>query len=636
MSAFMGEVLTPQLLDQAMKMMDADGNEEVDFDEFVSWWESEDRSLPPLIRKAHQAIRTASREAAARDAADLTEQLTKEEHHYVAQAKKRRLDLMTAIHQAEMEAVAARDSKDKLAKAKAEEARLLRVKQMAGQMEEAVEAKRHDHETWTRTLCPSAAGTLASQGSWIGVDPGDSNATVVMFRSAMAVHGAVARADTDAVQAVLTEELQRLAADAEKENEWAPAGGDDTAEGEASLLNSRGMYGFAAMHWAACLGRPEGYRAAQTMTRCLLEKGSDVNGRNDEGCTALHLAAAHGDGPLLALLLAKGADHSAVDGKKRTALHVAAEAGHDHVLRNLVRAGCLIDAKDSDGLCTPLHLAARAGRAAAVRSLIRLVQEDTEVVGGVEPTGWLRVTPVQMAAESGHAEVVEILLQAAADVAQKDEYFEETPLHKAAGGGHTDTVAVLLRNGARPLLEAKTAAGETPLHKAAAAGHAETAVHLIDSGAALDAVVGSRRYGRTAREVAAASGHTAVVTAIEVYLREMEAKKKAEAARREGDARAATLLRGAMVEGMGALQQVATRDISTLFSNERHEEERAERMREQAKRQFQMGKHLYEEGVEPGDEHYLGAVEAFRTAVRLAPDEPSYLEWEEKALEMVK
>ena len=121
MSAFMGEVLTPQLLDQAMKMMDADGNEEVDFDEFVSWWESEDRSLPPLIRKAHQAIRTASREAAARDAADLTEQLTKEEHHYVAQAKKRRLDLMTAIHQAEMEAVAARDSKDKLAKAKAEE-----------------------------------------------------------------------------------------------------------------------------------------------------------------------------------------------------------------------------------------------------------------------------------------------------------------------------------------------------------------------------------------------------------------------------------------------------------------------------------------------------------------------------------
>jgi ankyrin repeat protein len=416
------------------------------------------------------------------------------------------------------------------------------------------------------------AGSLASQGPWIGVDIQSSNVEVQAYRATMELHGAVVRQDQVAMELLLQ----------------APAFGAER------MVNSRGVYGFSALHWAACLGRPDGGRAAASTTRFLIGHKADVNARNDEDCTPLHLAAAHGDEPLVSFLLehdagpltADGlpsdscsltkAGHASVsckaplDGQKMTPLHIAAEAGHQHLFSTLVRGGCSVSSKTIDDLCTPLHLAAKAGHARAVTRLALLMREDQEAaLMGVDPRGWLRTTPLMLAAQNGHVSAVEILLEARADPLLTDQYFEDTALHQACERGLTEVALLLVQFGASKLMEARTASGETALHKAAGAGHAETARALIEAGAKLEArTVGSRL---TARAVAQNSGHHHVVTVMDGYLQEIaEAKRKADERHAEL-AEAAEMLRGAMTEGFAALQQLASRDIALSFSNERHE-----------------------------------------------------------------
>ena len=45
-------------------------------------------------------------------------------------------------------------------------------------------------------------------------------------------------------------------------------------EGRVRLVNSRGLYGFSALHWAACLGRVDGSHVAQALTQFLLDQGA--------------------------------------------------------------------------------------------------------------------------------------------------------------------------------------------------------------------------------------------------------------------------------------------------------------------------------------------------------------------------
>ncbi|MEO7134055.1 MAG: ankyrin repeat domain-containing protein, partial [Vicinamibacterales bacterium] len=74
--------------------------------------------------------------------------------------------------------------------------------------------------------------------------------------------------------------------------------------------------------------------------RKLLKEGSDVNGAQGDGMTALHWAALNGDAELASMLLVAGAN---VGAKTRiggyTPLHLAAQVGHSSVIAPLVAAG---------------------------------------------------------------------------------------------------------------------------------------------------------------------------------------------------------------------------------------------------------------------------------------------------------
>jgi L-asparaginase II len=91
-------------------------------------------------------------------------------------------------------------------------------------------------------------------------------------------------------------------------------------------------------------------------------------------------------------------------------------------------------------------------------------------------------TPLHLACQNGHAEVVKALLKKGADL-QTKKSFGWTPLQNACENGHVEVVKALLEKGAD--LHAKTNDGNTPLHYACQNGHGEMIMALLEKGADL-------------------------------------------------------------------------------------------------------------------------------------------------------
>jgi hypothetical protein len=111
----------------------------------------------------------------------------------------------------------------------------------------------------------------------------------------------------------------------------------------------------------------------QVLHFLLTEKLATVHLRDAQKCTALIVAAQHGNCLCTQLLLKCGADISAVDESGDTALHWAAYKGHDdvcHIIQDVSgTVHSLNERGDSFGQ-TPLHLAALRGNVRAAMALI--------------------------------------------------------------------------------------------------------------------------------------------------------------------------------------------------------------------------------------------------------------------------
>lgn len=147
--------------------------------------------------------------------------------------------------------------------------------------------------------------------------------------------------------------------------------------------------------------------------------------------------------------------------------------------------------------------AARDGDAATVRALLGDGADVAEARGD-------GMTPLHLAAERGHAEVVRLLLDAGAPVHVGTRIGAYTPLHLAARRGSGDIVRALLDSGA-DARATTTSSRVTPLHLAAAAVNGTEAVEaLLDAGADPDAPEGSS--GQTPLMFAASENRAAAVT----------------------------------------------------------------------------------------------------------------------------
>jgi len=75
----------------------------------------------------------------------------------------------------------------------------------------------------------------------------------------------------------------------------------------------------------------------------------DINARNKDGLTQLHIAVKSGDKELAESLVLKGADVKALTSDNKTPLFIAAVAGHSDIVQFLLSKGADINAGQGSG-----------------------------------------------------------------------------------------------------------------------------------------------------------------------------------------------------------------------------------------------------------------------------------------------
>ncbi|KAJ8246699.1 hypothetical protein GJAV_G00254410 [Gymnothorax javanicus] len=250
----------------------------------------------------------------------------------------------------------------------------------------------------------------------------------------------------------------------------------------------------ALLDWAGQCG--------EAGTRILLEH---VDG---EGWTALRSAAWGGHGEAVCLLLDAGAEVDGTDADGRTALRAAAWAGHLEILLILLEHGAQPDLPDRQGR-TPLIAAAYMGHQEVLEALLA----HRATVDAQDSDGRTALSVAAMCSGEGRSqeEVVSALLEKGADPSHRD-HDGMTPLLLAAYEGQATVLELLLEAGAdvdeSPGLRGFASASITPLLAAASMGHQAAVKAALFWGAAADAIDGE---GRTALSLAAARGSMEVV-----------------------------------------------------------------------------------------------------------------------------
>ncbi|KAB8224048.1 ankyrin repeat-containing domain protein [Aspergillus novoparasiticus] len=164
------------------------------------------------------------------------------------------------------------------------------------------------------------------------------------------------------------------------------------------------------------------------------------------------------------------------DGKRQTPLMMASQMGHIDCARHLIEPGADISIKDATGKtvvhyavlncpeiikyvagqdsmysidnegCTPLHIAAKYGSVEATSILLSVLLRSEKPTQTIKALDNAKKTALTHAAEQGHTEVVEILLERQGHAVTYDEYHagELYAAELAAADGHLVTLRVLI------------------------------------------------------------------------------------------------------------------------------------------------------------------------------------------------
>ena len=160
----------------------------------------------------------------------------------------------------------------------------------------------------------------------------------------------------------------------------------------------------------------------------LICDGADPSIVNAAGQTALHLAAFHGKAEKVQLLVAHGVQVNARENEGRTALHDAVEFTNYPTVTALLKAGADPNIADCDG-CVPLHLITYGAHVIQsdyldiTKALIDAGANVNTQTSRTTLEVWKPsrcATPLHLASLYNHADQVEMLLDAGADVMIRD------------------------------------------------------------------------------------------------------------------------------------------------------------------------------------------------------------------------
>ncbi|KAK2814165.1 hypothetical protein FQN50_000569 [Emmonsiellopsis sp. PD_5] len=260
-------------------------------------------------------------------------------------------------------------------------------------------------------------------------------------------------------------------------------------------ISYRDVHGRTALHFAALQG-------SATIAQLLLDSGIDFPVADAFGQTEICFAAtmavdiryinfdetAHaGHEAVLKLLIDRGVDLSAADHNGATALHrLCSKTGsiYESMVHTMVRAGADVSPATRDGH-TPLYFAAATGSRRMVETLVnagastQIASPDGSSVNNLQ-------TPLKVAVEKGHEDVVQFLLETGDDLTLRElADYTGGLLHSACSTPHEGIALLLLDAGADPSWADED--GATILHHAALQGLERLAKASIDLGADVSA-----------------------------------------------------------------------------------------------------------------------------------------------------
>jgi ankyrin repeat protein len=184
---------------------------------------------------------------------------------------------------------------------------------------------------------------------------------------------------------------------------------------------------------AAAVGDPERAAAA-------LQRGADVEARDDHERTALLLAATHDHVGVAQVLIANGADPDALDDRHDTPWLVTGVTGSVGMLEALLPANPDLTIRNRFGGISVIP-ASHRGHVEYVR---RVVQTDIDI-NHINDPGWTALLEAVILGDGSerYRQIVQILLVAGADPTIAD-LEGVTPLEHARAKGHEAIVLILL------------------------------------------------------------------------------------------------------------------------------------------------------------------------------------------------
>ncbi|XP_067887442.1 transient receptor potential cation channel, subfamily N, member 1 isoform X6 [Heterodontus francisci] len=298
----------------------------------------------------------------------------------------------------------------------------------------------------------------------------------------------------------------------------------------------------------------------EKVAEMLLKSGADVNAEQENGETAMHVAARHGNLKMIQALIEEGGDltwqskdgenplHIAVrhchinvveeilnyltnerghieavacvnqeNKEGETSLHLAAEIKKDmiHFQQEDTRLVKILMEYEADITATtklthetPLHYCAHVGNADVLLEIVKYISSN-RIQQAINKQSKNGCSPLLLAAERGHTEMVKILLLNHARVDVFDEH-GKAGLHLAAENGHDQISDILLWH--KAFVNAKTKLGLTPLHLGAQNGYNRLVKLLVETHASsIDALSLSKR---TPLHLAAGNGQLDVCNSL--------------------------------------------------------------------------------------------------------------------------
>ena len=250
-----------------------------------------------------------------------------------------------------------------------------------------------------------------------------------------------------------------------------------------------------ALHSAATEGR-------SAMVQALINAGADIEAKDDLGFSPLLHASWSGKFSAVKKLVEAGASVCATGEVSDTCLTLAAEEGHTETVRYLVGLP-EVDIEARNYHARPLFLASENGNTAIVKMLV----EAGAKVCATDKEGR---TCLEIASGNGHTETVSYLVGLQEVDVKNTDHQHFTALHRAVSTGHADVVQVLINAGAD--IEAKDRMGRSPLHWACEGGRLAIVKMLVEAGAKMCA---TDDEGNTCFTIAEKNGHTETVRYLE-------------------------------------------------------------------------------------------------------------------------